>query len=101
MQLISGQSATSETSVVAQLRAELSVATDFEHQLVLQNVNLTGRVNELLQEQEGTQHYFRDILLERNAVTKDFNSELELRERTQAVQLLEGSGHARLGGRTL
>ena len=46
LQLISGQSATSETSAVAQLRAELSAATDFQHQLVLQNDNLTGWVND-------------------------------------------------------
>ena len=47
---------------------------------MLQNDNLTGRVNELVQEQEGAQHFLRDILLERNAATKDFNSEQELRE---------------------
>ena len=66
--------------VVAQLRFELSAAADFQHQLVLQNDNLTGRVNELVQEQEGTQHYIRDMVLERNVATKDFNSEQELRE---------------------
>ena len=47
---------------------------------MLQNNNLTGRVNELVQEQEGTQLYIRDMMLERNAATKDFNSEQELRE---------------------
>ena len=36
LQLISDQSTTSETSVVAQLQAELSAATDFHHQLVPQ-----------------------------------------------------------------
>ena len=78
LQLSSGQNATIETSGVAQLRAELSAAADFQHQLVLQNDNLTGRVNELVQEQEGAQLYIRDMMLERNAAIKDFNSEQEL-----------------------
>ena len=46
---------------------------------MLQNDNLTGRVNELVQEQEGTQLYIRDMMLERNAAVKDFNSEQEQR----------------------
>ena len=72
--------AVSETSGVAQLRAELSAAADFQHQLVLQNDNLTGRVNELVQEQEGAQLYIRDMMLERNAAVKEVNSEQEQRE---------------------
>ena len=78
LQLISGQSTTSETSVVAQLRAELSAATDFHHQLVLQNDDLTGKVNELVQEQGRAQHYLRDLQLKRNAVTTDLASEQDL-----------------------
>ena len=76
----SGENTTSETSVVAQLRAELSAAANFKHQLVLPNDDLTVRVNELVKEQEGIQHFIRDMVLERNAATKDFNSEQELRE---------------------
>ena len=41
---------------------------------------MTSRVNELVQEHEGIQLYLRDMILERNAATKVFNSEQELRE---------------------
>jgi hypothetical protein len=80
LQLSCGQNTTSETSGVAQLRAELSAAADFQHQLVLQNENLTGRVNELVQKQEGTQLYIQARMLEKNAAVKDFNSEQKQRE---------------------
>ena len=80
LQLSGGQNSSNETNGVAQLRAALSAATDFQQQLMLQNEDLTGRVNDLVKEQEGAQFYIRDLMLERNAAVKDFNSEQEQRE---------------------
>ena len=68
LQLSSGQNATSETSGVAQLRAELSAAADFQCQLVLQNdkgQRTSPRVGR-------AQFYIRNMMLERNATVKDF-----------------------------